>query len=161
MVVAVVFGVAVVGLLGMLPVALLGEIWASAGLSKAQEMVLAAGEVAALLGLAAVYLWLTGRWTQAPGRVTLLVFAVGLVWHAGLAFFLLRGAPWLASLLNGSIAFRMWNPETYYFDRIPNRLKLTEVAVIAIGAVIASILGALVPALRASRLNPVEALRYE
>lgn len=154
-------GLGMVLLVAFLPAPLLARIWETAQLTAARGFVLAAAEVLALLLLAAFYLGLTARWAQMPGRASLLVLLLALLWHVGLAFFLLRGADWLASLLNHSISFRMWNPETYYFDRIPNRLKPPEVIVIAIGAVIASVLGALVPALRASRLNPVEALRYE
>lgn len=161
MAVVAVFGLTVVLLLAMLPAPLLAEIWGSAQLAPAQAFVLAAAELLALLVLAALYLRLSPHFPNAPGRVSLLLFLAGLLWHVGLAFFLLRSASWLPPLLNHSISFRMWNPETYYFDRIPNRLKPPEVIVIAIGAVIASVLGALVPALRASRLDPVEALRYE
>jgi lipoprotein-releasing system permease protein len=55
----------------------------------------------------------------------------------------------------------VWNPEVYLFDKIPNTMDPTEVTVIVSIAVVASVLGALVPAIRASQLNPVEALRWE
>jgi lipoprotein-releasing system permease protein len=55
----------------------------------------------------------------------------------------------------------VWNPEVYAFDRIPNELQFHEVAVIMSVAVLASVLGALVPAYRASRMSPIEALRWE
>lgn len=56
---------------------------------------------------------------------------------------------------------QIWNPEVYAFDTIPNTMNSNEVAVILTVAVIASILGALVPAIRAAQMNPVEALRWE
>jgi lipoprotein-releasing system permease protein len=56
---------------------------------------------------------------------------------------------------------QIWSPETYAFDTIPNQLNPPEVMVIMAIAVIASVLGALVPAWRAARLHPVEALRWE
>jgi lipoprotein-releasing system permease protein len=55
----------------------------------------------------------------------------------------------------------MWDPEVYAFDTIPNSMNPHEVAWICAIAVIASVLGALVPAIRAARMNPVEALRWE
>jgi len=56
---------------------------------------------------------------------------------------------------------QVWNPEVYAFDIIPNTMNPPEVVVIVIVAVIASVIGALVPAMRAARLHPVEALRWE
>ncbi len=55
----------------------------------------------------------------------------------------------------------IWNAKTYYFDKIPEDISVIEAAAIAVGAIVFSLLGALVPAILASRLNPVEALRYE
>ena len=65
---------------------------------------------------------------------------------------------WLARL---NPAWRVWSPETYSFDKIPDVVKTGDVAWIAGLAVVASILGAVVPAIRAARTWPVEALRYE
>ena len=64
---------------------------------------------------------------------------------------------WLGKALNVQI----WSAETYMFDKIPNTMDPFEVTVIVSIAVLASVLGALVPAVRASQLNPVEALRWE
>jgi len=64
---------------------------------------------------------------------------------------------WLGTALH----VQVWDPEVYAFDTIPNTLEPVRVAWILGIAVIASILGALVPAIRAARLNPVEALRWE
>lgn len=56
---------------------------------------------------------------------------------------------------------RVWNPEVYSFDVIPDRVNFEEAATIFVVAIIASVLGATFPALRAGRTWPVEALRYE
>jgi lipoprotein-releasing system permease protein len=56
---------------------------------------------------------------------------------------------------------QIWDPEVYAFDTIPNTMAPKEVAIILGVAVVSSVLGALVPAIRAARLNPVEALRWE
>ncbi len=63
----------------------------------------------------------------------------------------------LAELLNVQI----YNPEVYLFDSLPNTLNPTDVAYIVTFAIVASVLGALVPAVRAAQMNPVEALRWE
>jgi lipoprotein-releasing system permease protein len=56
---------------------------------------------------------------------------------------------------------QIWNPEVYAFDTIPNTMDPTEVGVILVVAMISAVLGALVPAVRAARMQPVEALRWE
>ena len=59
------------------------------------------------------------------------------------------------------LGFRVWTRESYMFDKIPNQIEWQVVATIVIGAIVASVIGAVVPALRAARMQPVEALRYE
>jgi len=59
------------------------------------------------------------------------------------------------------IGYSVWSRESFWFDRIPNEIEPLVVAGIVAGAVIAGVLGALLPAIRAARMQPVEALRYE
>ncbi len=56
---------------------------------------------------------------------------------------------------------RVWSPDVYTFDRIPNVVKPDEVAIVAVVAVLAAMLGAMIPARLAGRVWPVKALRYE
>jgi len=65
---------------------------------------------------------------------------------------------WLARI---NPDWRVWSPETYSFDRIPDVWKWSEVIGIGILAIISSIVGAAFPAIRAGRTWPVETLRYE
>lgn len=60
-----------------------------------------------------------------------------------------------------AMGVQIWDPQVYAFDTIPNTMDPKEVVVIVAVAVLASVLGALVPAIRAARMNPVEALRFE
>ena len=55
----------------------------------------------------------------------------------------------------------MWSPEVYSFDKIPNVVKWADAIGVAVIAVLASIAGSLIPAWIASRVWPIEALRYE
>ncbi len=64
--------------------------------------------------------------------------------------------------LNAWFGWQMWDPRIYAFDTIPARVDyLGEALPIAAGAVVSSVVGALIPALIAARLDPVEALRHE
>jgi len=57
--------------------------------------------------------------------------------------------------------WRVWNREIYAFDKIPNTVETSDLISIVITATAAAVLGAIIPAVRAARMNPVEALRYE
>ncbi|MBI4717526.1 MAG: ABC transporter permease [Planctomycetes bacterium] len=58
-------------------------------------------------------------------------------------------------------ALRVWSPEVYTFDKIPEVVKRADAAWIASIAVLASMIGSLIPARVAARVWPVQALRYE
>ena len=64
---------------------------------------------------------------------------------------------WMGQALGISI----WDPAVYYFTEIPSRVNHLHAAIIGLGGMLASTLGALWPALRAARMNPVRALRFE
>jgi len=83
--------------------------------------------------------------------------SIGLALAAAIVLHLNEIQDLLARLFN----FRMWDPRIYYFDRIPGRLDVHEIVAITLCAVVASVLGALVPAWLASRTDPVTSLRYE
>ena len=59
--------------------------------------------------------------------------------------------------------FRMkiFPADIYYLDHIPARMELSEVAFVVISSLLAASISTLFPALWASKLEPVEALRYE
>ena len=57
--------------------------------------------------------------------------------------------------------FRVWSAEVFLFDKIPNEVDWGNAVGIVIGSVLAGIVGALIPAIRAAGMQPVEALRYE
>jgi len=56
---------------------------------------------------------------------------------------------------------RVFDPAIYYFFRIPTIVTTATVAWIIAGAVAIAVVASVLPAIRASRLHPVEALRHE
>lgn len=55
----------------------------------------------------------------------------------------------------------VFDPTIYYFDKIPTIINPATVFLVACGAIGIAVLASVMPALRAARLHPVEALRYE
>lgn len=66
-----------------------------------------------------------------------------------------------AAYLNQKIGFVIWNRQLYFFDQIPSRVDPFEASVIFSIAILASVVGAIIPAFKASQVDPVNALRYE
>lgn len=56
---------------------------------------------------------------------------------------------------------RVWSPDVYSFDKIPNVVKGADALWVASFAVLASVVGSLIPARLASKVWPVDALRHE
>jgi lipoprotein-releasing system permease protein len=90
--------------------------------------------------------------------------AIGIVGSGlgfALGYFIVHNINYLHGEFTKLTGKPIWNPEVYAFDTIPNRMNPHEVIVILAIAVLASVLGALVPAIRAARMHPVESLRWE
>jgi lipoprotein-releasing system permease protein len=90
--------------------------------------------------------------------------AIGVV-GAGLGllsgWLIVHNINWLHSELGRLMGIEIWKSDVYLFDTIPSTMNPHEVAIIVTVAIVASILGALVPAVRAARMQPVESLRWE
>lgn len=67
----------------------------------------------------------------------------------------------IAGFISRLTGFELFSREIYYLDKIPVSMNYSEVWLIIFFAIGLSFLAALYPAWHASRLNPIEALRYE
>lgn len=90
-----------------------------------------------------------------------------LIGLAGIFLGLLFGLPvalyigdiihWLESLLH----FAVFNPDVYFISKIPSVVKWQDIALIAIAGFVLSVTATIFPAIRAAKVEPAEALRYE
>ena len=77
----------------------------------------------------------------------------------GLIF--VRNLNGIARLVERMTGRDVFDPTIYYFSEIPTIIDPFTVTWVALGAVLIAVLASVLPALRAARLHPVEALRYE
>ncbi len=63
--------------------------------------------------------------------------------------------------MNRMTGFELFPASVYGFGELPAVITPSDVAIICIGSFVICILGGVLPAVRAGRLKPVEALRYE
>jgi lipoprotein-releasing system permease protein len=67
----------------------------------------------------------------------------------------------IAALLEIVTGKEVFDPTVYYFTKIPTIIHPGMILWVSIGAVAIAVLASVLPSIRAARMHPVEALRYE
>ncbi len=110
---------------------------------------------------------------QEKGREVAVLKAMGAADRTIVAIFVLEGTliGVFGSLLGLALGYVMCfatehfgvrlDPEVYYIDRLPVHTDISEFLAVGIAAVLVSLIVTIYPAQLASRLRPVDALRYE
>lgn len=67
----------------------------------------------------------------------------------------------IARVLEWITGREVFDPTVYYFDSIPTIVHPSMLVWVSIGSIIIAVLASVLPSIRAARMHPVEALRYE
>ncbi|PQO27074.1 ABC transporter permease [Blastopirellula marina] len=67
----------------------------------------------------------------------------------------------IAKLIELITGREVFDPTIYYFQEIPTIVEPMAIVMVVTGAMLIAVLASVLPAIRAARLHPVEALRYE
>ena len=94
---------------------------------------------------------ITGASIGIVGTIAGLVLGVVFCWN-------IEG---IRQVLQNVLGTKLMDPQVYYLTRLPARIDVAETAWIVAMALVLSVLATMYPSWRASRLDPVEALRYE
>lgn len=67
----------------------------------------------------------------------------------------------IAKLIEMITGREVFDPTIYYFQEIPTIIEPLAIVMVVCGAMLIAVMASVLPAIRAARLHPVEALRYE
>ncbi len=94
-------------------------------------------------------------------RYGLVIGLVGSAVGGVLAYLIVTNINPIHEWLGETLGITVWDPSVYYFTEIPNEVEPGKAAFVLIGGVVFSVVGALLPAIRAAWMDPVRALRFE
>jgi lipoprotein-releasing system permease protein len=86
---------------------------------------------------------------------------VGCAAGTGLGISITRNINEIETAITKLTGQQLFDRSVYYFDSIPTNIENITVVIVNIGAMLVAILSSLVPAVRAARLRPIQALRFE
>lgn len=94
-------------------------------------------------------------------RFGLAIGFVGAIAGGALAWLIVANINPIHEWMGRALGIVVWDPQIYTFTTIPNVVEPLKAAMVLGSALVFSVAGALVPALRAAWMDPVRALRFE
>ena len=142
--------VLILGIISVVAVVLIFVIFYMIVMQKTRDIGVLKAVGASNFGVAGIFL----GYGAAVGLVGSIIGTVG-------GFYFVRYINPIQDALDRWMGFRVWTKDVFLFEKIPNQVEATTAIWIVICAIVAGLAGALLPAIRAARMQPVEALRYE
>lgn len=90
-----------------------------------------------------------------------LLGVVGSTVGTGLGLLITRYINQIEGFLSRLMGLQLFDRNVYYFDKIPTNVQISSIIAINAGAILVAVVFSILPAWKASRMNPVQALRYE
>lgn len=94
-------------------------------------------------------------------RYGLVIGVVGAIGGGVLSYLIVTNINEIHDWLGTALNIKVWDPKVYYFSEIPAKFKWFDATIVLVCGVLSSGIGAFVPAMRAARMDPVRALRFE
>lgn len=94
-------------------------------------------------------------------RYGLTLGVIGTVLGLAVSFAIVWNINPIHEWLGRAFGLTLWDPKVYYFSELPHRVEPEKAVIVVVGAVVFSVIGALVPAVRAASYDPVKSLRFE
>ena len=89
------------------------------------------------------------------------VGVIGSVLGIGLGYLFTHNINTIEQWIAAAFGLNLWDSSVYLFSSIPNKINWGSAAQISAFAILAASIGALIPAILAGRMQPVDILRYE
>ncbi|MCF7972247.1 MAG: FtsX-like permease family protein [Phycisphaerae bacterium] len=89
------------------------------------------------------------------------VGVIGSLFGMGLGYLFTHNINTIEQWIAAAFGLNLWDSSVYLFSQIPNRINWSSAAQISGYAILAASIGALIPAILAGRMQPVDILRYE
>jgi lipoprotein-releasing system permease protein len=94
-------------------------------------------------------------------RYGLVIGTVGSIFGIALGSVVITNINAIHNWMSDALGISIWDASVYYFAEIPEELDLKKAVIIGLAGIVSCGLGALIPAWRAARMDPVQALRFE
>ncbi len=94
-------------------------------------------------------------------RYGLFIGIAGAVLGGAAAYLIVTNINPIHEWLGTHLGIVIWNPKVYYFTTIPHHVNPLHAAIVMASGLLASVVGALIPAIKAANMDPVKALRWE